>query len=212
LIDANCSLVRCLVAPDIHIDEPEHPAKVIAGEYGISYVCHNITNRIMYSSPDDKTLVNSTLLLRGYGFIIKGHLGVYGQNKSEWLQRVTDCCGKFGVPKANSIRNSFRTQQEEIDLLHFRATGNNKEKAETITNELKTVDSNYLFATSRIFRSHKKREIDEATFHDRMERATIELIQQTEKIIGPEMARKIYGEYKHGQEAEKQVVKVLQKM
>ncbi|NRB43156.1 MAG: hypothetical protein HRU20_32600 [Pseudomonadales bacterium] len=195
ILDANGKFARCLVSPDIKLEEPQHPLEVIRGDYGISFVCHNIANRVMYASPDEKTLGDTKIFLPGYGFIIKGHLGVYGQNKSEWSRKVKRCSRGFGVDVVLSKEYNFRTQEEEINVLHLQATGNNQEQADTITEALREVDSKYYKKTMDHYRAYIDEVLDEAEFHNVMEATAYTLIEETEEILGVQFTQKIYGEY-----------------
>ena len=113
---ADVELAKCLVIPDIKDDHPERAKLVIGGEYGVHYVCHNITNRILFSTPESETLIDLDLKTTGYEIVVKSALGVYGQNRIEWGLRQQKCCSRRG---RKITSNGTRYEEIDLSLIHI---------------------------------------------------------------------------------------------
>ncbi len=195
---ANIEFAKCLVAPNIKDDHKERPKKVISGEYGVHYVCHNITNRVLYASDDNETLVDLDIPISGYEFVVKSALGIYGQNKHEWLTRCENCSSKIAVnnPSLLAIKQnaniSIKSRKSEIAKIHLRASHGDQAKAKRLTGALNHIDSDYLDKTQNYIDSYDNNQIDLDSFNIKMVKATNELFSKTISEVGFQLAKKIY--------------------
>ena len=188
-VDEDIHYAYCLVTPDIKKSDPRHKKQVIDGTYGLDFVCHNITNRVLYASPNRITLSDNILSipLTGYKAVVACHLGVYGRIGKEWQSTINRC--------RNTSSPNLRTRQEEIDAIHLRAADGNQESAQEITERLKNIDQDYLNDSNKKFEQFYKKEINSRVFNDDMETLLINTIFKTERAVTVNLAHKIYGDY-----------------
>ena len=187
----------CLVQPDIHESDAEHGIKVIGGKYAFDYVCHNITNRVIYSYLPNMTLLNRGLPIVGYKAVINSYLGVYGRIKREWLSTI-DACQSRCSPQLGEIPNEPIppvTEDDEVSKIHFHAADGDAELGKELDEKLKVIDQNYRLNTEYVYSRYKHRFIGKKTFNKLLLNLHIQVIRQTEMKIGREMTKKIYGEY-----------------
>ena len=163
---------------------------VISGQYGVQYVCHNITNRVLYSTKNRDTLIDVDILATGYEVVVKSVLGVYGQNKVEWERRKKNCTGSNNV--YGSSVTPDKTQREEIYKIHLRASAGNMDKAEQLTNALHDIDNEFNIATSLILKVFEDDKITLEQFNLSMVKVCAKLFSQTISMVGRDMAIKIY--------------------
>jgi len=196
LEDADIRLARCLVAPDVKDDHQLRPTLVIAGEYGVNYVCHNIANRVLYATKDQQTLGDIEIPKNGYSAVIKSVLGVYGQNKVEWKRRKQNCSGSSideNKPKRPIIFSIEPNEQElEIDKIHLAACHGDKEKARNLTDALSTVDNEFLKRTELAVDRYEKEQVNFETFTQLMVNACSILFSETLKVVPRKLAQEIY--------------------
>lgn len=192
--DSDVEFARCLVTPDIQKeDEEEHNLKVISGIYPIDFVCHNISNRVLYASKDIVTLANMGLPLTAYKAIINTPLGVYGRHTREWLLTINNCCtikSDFKEPK-----KPIRTKEEELDLIHLRAAGGDKGKANNISSALENIDAYYARRSELLYKNYDSGLIGILVLNAEMENLLRTTLYQTEKKLGKDLTKKIYGDY-----------------
>lgn len=185
---------ECLVAPNIKDDDPERPEKVIAGEYGIHYVCHNITNRVLYATDDRDTLIDIDIPVTGYEVVVKSALGIYGQNKVEWSRRRQGCidgCYQSDPPPSLALAPE-RTRDEEMHRIHLRAANGDIAKAQRLTVALKDIDNAYLLETDSLVKDFDRQVIDREVFHTSMVATTRRMFDRTIREVGLENTKKIY--------------------
>jgi len=199
LISADLGLARCLVAPNIKDDDAERPQKVIAGEYGVHYVCHNITNRVLHSTAERNTLIDLDVPVTGYELVVKSVLGIYGQNKLEWQRRREACEGepRHGtdalVANGGAAENrEIRSRDDEIERIHLRAAGGDRSKARRLTEALKEIDTEYLHDTGYLVDEYNREAVPMDKFSDDMVDTTYRMFASTISLVGAEMTKKIY--------------------
>ncbi|MHA2690645.1 hypothetical protein [Vibrio harveyi] len=196
LEEANISYAQCLVSPNIKDDHPLRATLVIEGEYSVNYVCHNITNRVLYATDDHLTLGDIEIPKTGYGAVIKSALGVYGQNKVEWKRRKNNCSVDKEDQNASTKidPSNLRTEEceNEIDKLHIAACRGDKHKANKLTNALASVDEQFLITTNDAVISYNQNEIDFDTYTKLMVNACSTLFSETVKTVGLDLAKEIY--------------------
>ncbi len=197
LIPIKIDFAKCLVSPNIKDDHPNREELVISGEYGIHYVCHNITNRVLYATGGCKTLIDLDIKTTGYEVVVKSVLGVYGQNKVEWERRKSECID--GINACNDDSESVdinnmrdRTRDDEIYRIHLRAMGGNAEKAQNLTDVLNSVDEQYYSISESLVSQFEQGTINESVFHIKMSNACAELFGETIKTVGRNTTQKIY--------------------
>ena len=194
--EANVVFAKCLVAPNIKDDDPNRPSKVIQGEYGVHYVCHNIANRVLFAAKSSPTLGNIDIPKTGYSVVVKSVLGVYGQNKVEWERRKYAC--KYGPGDKNDNLNfspssDFQIERElEIEKIHLVACEGNKKKSGNLTFALRDIDERFLQSTSEAIEVYNSKSIDFELFNRKMLHACSVLFSQTIDTVGLEMTKKIY--------------------
>ncbi|WP_413796096.1 hypothetical protein [Aeromonas dhakensis] len=194
---ANIDFAKCLVAPNIKDDDVLRPAKVIAGTYGVNYVCHNITNRVLYSTYNKLTLSDVDILKTGYPVVVKSVLGVYGQNKVEWERRKKSCSirqdKKSNEKETKADQESFFiAQREEINKIHLIACGNDYEKSLEVTRILEKTDGKFYLVTRKLVNEFEKKLINQEAFNIEMVYACSCLFSETIDLVGIEMAERIY--------------------
>lgn len=199
LSSADLNFAKCLVSPDIQDDHPDREKLVISGEYGVHYVCHNITNRVLYATEKCETLIDLDIKTTGYEIVVKSVLGIYGQNKVEWERRKQKCSGSDELcdPKGkNNDLNSRpdRTRDEEIKRIHLRAAGGNTEKASNITHALSATDNDFFSTTERLLQEYEAGVINMDGYNMKMLSACSLLFSESIRIVGRPMASKIYPE------------------
>lgn len=199
LTRANLDYARCLVAPDIKDDHPERSQLVIAGDYGVHYVCHNITNRVLYATNLPETLIDLDIATTGYELVVKSTLGVYGQNKVEWEQRKSGCQAVVShVPPSqpqlalSSGERPIRTREAEIHKIHLRAAGGKSKVAKDLTYALEKIDNEFLSVSESLVQEFDSQKIDYDRFATSMLNACIQLFTQSIRTVGLEMTTKIY--------------------
>lgn len=193
LISADIDFAKCLVAPNIKDDHPNHSELVIAGEFGVHYVCHNITNRVLYATENCHTLIDLDIKTTGYEIVVKSPLGIYGQNKVEWERRKLLCSDKNTSCLTDATNNKLdRTREEEINNIHLRAVGGNFEKAQNLTDLLDEIDSIFYSTTESLISQFDSRMIDEDSFHSEMLNASAKLFSETISTVGRQMTQRIY--------------------
>lgn len=196
IINADIGYAKCLVSPDIKDDDIERPQRVISGEYGVHYVCHNITNRVLFASNEKYTLVDIEAPITGYEAVVKSALGIYGQNQVEWHRRCQFCNSSTDDPKELVLtpdnRPKIRTRSDEISRIHTRAASGNVRKAERLTEALSDIDSMYLANTEKLILEYERNELTIDNFNILMVNETANLFQKTISTVGREVAQKIY--------------------
>lgn len=196
LSESDLDLAKCLVSPDIKDDHPEREQLVISGEYGVHYVCHNITNRVLYATDKCSTLIDLDLKTTGYEIVVKSTLGIYGQNKVEWDNKKRSCIaldyerGTYTKGRLRPIKE--RTRQEEVAKIHLRACGGDIEKSRNLTDALAKVDEKFLLQTESIVYAYNEGGLDTSVFHKEMVDACMRLFSSTIRIVGIDMTKKIY--------------------
>ena len=194
--EANIDYAKCLVAPNIKDDDPLRPAMVIHGRYGVNYVCHNITNRILYATSDKKTLSQINILKTGYSTVVKSVLGIYGQNKVEWERRKKVCGSNFDddLELNMGMSHKFRdeAQLNEIERIHLEAAQGDLEKAQNLTLALNDVDVEFFISTGEIVQKYMNGLVDYEKFNTLMVGACAVLFNKTVNKIGREMTLRIY--------------------
>lgn len=189
--------VYCLVQPDIHRRDEEHGIKVIGGTYAVDYVCHNITNRVIYSYLPEMTLLNRGLPITGYKAVINSYLGVYGRIKREWLSTINACRSRCSPQLGESPNDSIPPveQDDEISKIHLHAADGDIELGTDLDEKLKAIDLHYRVSTEYVYLRYKRGLISKTAFNKHLLNLHIQVIRQTEMKVGVEMTRKIYGEY-----------------
>lgn len=195
-VSADIDYANCLVAPDIKDDHKDRPAKVIAGVYNINYVCHNITNRILYATDARKTIVDLDISINGYANVVKSKLGVYGQNKYEWKNRKRTCTFLHRLRNrtvdSQTQQESLKLRAKEIEKIHLRACGKDREKATRLTEVLKDIDEEYYQATESLIERWGKGKLNLDTFNFMMVKASFRLFGETAKLVGEKLTQRIY--------------------
>ena len=199
LSNADLGFAKCLVSPDIKDNHPEREILVISGEYGVHYVCHNITNRILYATDKCETLIDLDIKTTGYEVVVKSVLGIYGQNRVEWENRKQRCAGESASnnPACKNIdlkNRPNRTRDEEIHRIHLRAARGNTAKAENITHALNETDNNFYASTGQLFEQYDAKIIDLDGYNLGMVNACSLLFSETIRIVGRSVAIEIYPE------------------
>jgi hypothetical protein len=194
---ADLNFAKCLVSPNIRDDHPRREELVISGKYGVNYVCHNITNRILYATENCDTLIDLDIKTTGYEIVVKSALGVYGQNIDEWRKRKSNCEDNVSscIPSHQEIdihQRPNRTRYDEIERIHLRAAGGNVKKANNLTRALDETDKYFYLITKRLINEFDSGLIDEINFDKKMVNACAALFIETIRIVGHAMAEKIY--------------------
>lgn len=197
LIKADIPYAKCLVAPNIKDKDPLRPTKVIAGEFGVHYVCHNITNRILFATKNRSTLFDLEISKSGYEVVVKTTLGVYGQNKVEWERKIQKCSSD-----KTEINQDLKTKPDndeseiyrkaEILKIHKRACHGDIKKAVRLTDSLRDIDSKFFITTLELIKSYENQLIDFVTFNHKMLGACSTLFTETIYEVGIEMTKYIY--------------------
>lgn len=197
--EADISFARCLVSPNIKDDDSRRPKLVIQGEYGVNYVCHNIANRVLFSTNSKQTLGDIEIPKTGYSVVVKSALGVYGQNKVEWERRKTTC--KFGSYDEESGRlhhspdgGMTEDQESEIEKIHLAACGGDQVKSENLSYALKDIDGRFYLSTSEAIEEYDNGLINFEAFNRKMLNACSLLFSQTIEAVGLKIAKEIYPE------------------
>ncbi|WP_412500706.1 hypothetical protein [Vibrio cyclitrophicus] len=201
--DADIGFATCLAKPGVKLDNPRHDLDVIGGSYLIDFVCHNIANRVLFSSKENITLVDTTIPITGYKSIVNSPLGIYGRNRREW-SLIIDKCTNLKL-KSNDPDNPEgsddpknkpqRTKAEEIELIHLRASGGNIEKARNITDALRDIDQKYANESEKIYQDFDNQIIGVEQLNTRMENLLASTISDTERTVSRKVAKAIYGDY-----------------
>ncbi|EGQ7919927.1 hypothetical protein ACWO25_004689 [Vibrio parahaemolyticus] len=198
--------------PGVKLDEPNHELDVIGGSYLIDFVCHNIANRVLFSSKENITLVDTSIPITGYKSIVNSPLGVYGRNKREWALIIDKCSNlkfKPDDPKSDDPESDDpesddpnspdikpqRTKDEEIELIHLRASRGDVVKAKNITDALYDIDQKYAYESEKIYRDFDDQVINLEQLNTRMENLLANTISETENSVGRTVAKAIYGDY-----------------
>ena len=197
LSQADLELAQCLVSPNIKDDHPARAKLVISGEYGIHYVCHNITNRILYATESCYTLIDLDIKTTGYEVVVKSALGVYGQNKVEWERRKLKCGDNNDACNSSTANGDMNnkpdiTRDDEIHKIHLRAAGGNVDKARNLTEALGTIDNNFYSTTDNLVSQFDSGTIDEINFHSKMLNSCAMLFSETISTVGHKMTQRIY--------------------
>lgn len=195
LIQIDMDFAKCLVSPNIKDDDPCREQNVISGEYGVHYVCHNITNRILYATKDKSTLIDLDIQTTGYPVVVKSALGIYGQNRVEWRRRKDNCrcCGnQDSDSKIGKNKKTDRTRDEEILRIHLRAADGNRRTADNLTDALNSVDNEFYLLTKHLINQFNRGSINRESFKSGMVTACGVLFSKTINIVGREMTQKIY--------------------
>lgn len=197
LSDADVDYAKCLVAPNIKDDHPARESMVILGQYGIHYVCHNITNRVLYSTANKDTIIDLDIVTTGYELVVKSALGIYGQNKVEWERRKENCSGSICIADGGRIAAPLiggleKTREDEIRKVHLRAARWDIAKAERLTLALETIDYKFYLRTQEIVEEFDRHAISFATANLKMVNACAVLFSETIGEVGLDMTRRIY--------------------
>lgn len=194
LVTANLDLVKCLVAPDIKDDDIMRPEKVIGGEYGLNYVCHNIANRVLFACnfrgyANTITLADLDIPIHGYSFVVKSALGVYGQDLSEWSNRVKACNCTGRIFKDPS--DFSQSRKNEIDKIHV-AAALNMDEYRLFNNDLAQVDNEYLKYTKSIYEDFQSKKTSIERYNGSMVHLARRLYEDTAKKVGSDAAERIF--------------------
>lgn len=187
----------CLVKPNIKKDDPAHEYDVIGGSYIVDYVCHNIANRILYAAQEPITIIDTSIRVTGYKAIINSPLGIYGRIKREW-KLICEKCLKASGGSVSGNGDSFRKRDEEIKRIHQKAADGNTYLGDNITRVLSEIDRRYSDESDKIFNDFDNGLIDIETLNERMIKNLRLTILETERTVGDDMTKKIYGDYDIG--------------
>ncbi len=194
----------CLVAPNIKKVDPSHH-NVIGGDYGIHYVCHNITNRVLYPTGIDNIEINGSnnikhkaitiaalhsINITGYKIIVLSHLGVYGVNYNEWRSKIKNCLDIDPPPNKYFL---FQCVKDEILKLHFRACTNTDFDYKEVTSRLSSIDYSFSMGSRKLFIDFSMGDISIYTYNDKLYKIIIQLLKDTEKEVGLDLSLKIHG-------------------
>lgn len=197
LSHADIEHAKCLVAPNIKDDHPDREKMVISGQYNVHYVCHNITNRVLYSTEDRDTLADIRILKTGYEAVVKSVLGVYGQNKVEWERRKKNCTDGVNAyvgrrDATPQLGATDKTRNEEIHKIHLQASDGNIVKAESLTYALQDIDQKFYLQTQELINEFDHENISLEVFNSNMVAACVILFSETIREVGRDMAMRIY--------------------
>lgn len=217
LSSANIKYAKCLVTPNIPNDHPDRDKLVISGEYGIHYVCHNITNRVLYATENRNTLIDLDIKTTGYEIVVKSALGVYGQNKVEWERKKSKCRSYYYNCVSSSEFSDIdekpdRTRDEEIFKIHLRATRGSVQKARNLTYALKDIDDEFYFISVNLVSKYENGMIDESVYHSLMLNECAKLFSKTISIVGHKMTQRIYPTCNINTEIEDKSVEIEEKV
>lgn len=193
LEDTNLEFAKCLVKPDIKKGELTHNMEVIGGAYIVDYVCHNITNRVLFSSKKLITLANARIPLTGYKAVVMSPLGLYGRQTREW-SLVIDKCRNIFINEID-IDHGPRSKDAEIDIIHRNAANGNHEVGENITNALLEVDAEFTESSFDVYNSFDSKRIGVEDLNNKMGHLLRMVITNTERVVGPNISKRIYGDY-----------------
>lgn len=211
----------CFVKPNIMQSDPRHELEVIGGKYGVDFVCHNITNRILHSAPTPMTLADTNLPLTGYKLIINSPLGVYGRNKREWMLTIGNCKGPIVSPGSSGgsaasgleLLEQYATSTppvpklmtagEETVKIHKRAVKGNLRETIQVTKSLKELDTSYRDLSSFVFDQFLMKKINAVTFDREMSELAEMVMFDTQRIVGKDLAMAILGKYDLSDEKKK---------
>jgi len=197
LSHADIEYAKCLVAPNIKDNHLDREKMVISGKYNVNYVCHNITNRVLYSTEAKATLADIEILKTGYEVVVKSVLGVYGQNKVEWERRKKNCTdgvdAYFGrrdaAPQLGATDNP---RNEEIHKIHLIASDGNTAKAENLTYALQDIDQKFYLQTQKLVNEFDHENTSLEVFNSNMVAACAILFSETIREVGRDIAMQIY--------------------
>ncbi len=205
ITNCNVDFACCLVKPNIKLEDEAHSKKVIGGSYLVDFVCHNITNRVLYASPGMPTLADTKIPVTGYKAVVNSPLGIYGRQEREW-HLIIDKCTRASLPPDDPRFNippddiafpygPMRNKDDEITRIHLKAVNGDVAKAESITEKLYKIDKLYGQRSSEIYVLFENSHLSFEQFNTNMEILLHNTILHTESIVGEEITSKIYGDY-----------------
>ncbi|MBD1571560.1 hypothetical protein [Aliivibrio sp. S10_S31] len=194
---ADIDYARCLVEPNIKDDHPNRENLVISGVYGVHYVCHNITNRVLYATEDKVTLSELNIKTTGYPLVVKSALGVYGQNKVEWNRKKQRCSNSLGCNVAQERTTSSQdcpeqARYDEINKIHHKVSEEYIFEAHVLTDLLSVIDSKFYNRTLKLVNDYDNQLITWNQFNFKMIEACNILFSDTVAKVGLELTKKIY--------------------
>ena len=88
----NLAVARCICTPDLedYAPTPGNPAHGGIDFYGISGVCHQLSNRILWATKSGGAAALTVGDAMGYG-VSRFVYGTYGINAAEWGERILRC-------------------------------------------------------------------------------------------------------------------------
>jgi hypothetical protein len=175
----------CLVLPNIkYWGNVNGHQKVIDGRYAADFVCHNLANRVLSALSPRTTLADYDIDLTGYKLIVGSYLGIYGRDDAEWTQRQQQC------KQENQMRK--KDEEDELKKIHNKSL-KGIANYQDITASLEKVDANYKKQTTDIYTEYRTNKIGDNEFHKLMAIAMINLLNQTESIVGGDITKAIHG-------------------
>jgi hypothetical protein len=97
--EADLPVARCICQPDVedYLPSPGNPAHGGIDFYGITGVCHQLSNRILFATAAAGSTPLTVDGAHAYG-VSRFVYGTYGTNVSEWVERKTRCTTPLPSP------------------------------------------------------------------------------------------------------------------
>lgn len=196
---ADLAAARCICAPDLedYLPTPDNPAHGGIDIYGISGVCHQLSNRILWATRGGGAapiIVSDAL---GYG-VSRFLYGTYGVNAAEWGARVLRCTAPIppspapGTPVAAAMAVAH-TYNFDADLAAMLDGRLGKEFPRAKAVRIQQVRARLLLAKAPLDRAVRSGELPPARFANDVNDLVNQHLRDAAEILTPVEYERLFG-------------------
>ena len=200
---ADLDAARCICVPDVenYWPTPGNPAHGGIDFYGISGVCHQLSNRILWATMSGTTAPITVSDAMGYG-VSRYVFGTYGKNVTEWAARVLRCSPPApappspapGTPVAEAMAMAVaptRTLEADLAAMIEERLGKEVPRAKVVA--LQQIRARLLLAKEPLDRAVQSGELPPAQFANQVNELVSQHLRQAAEILTPAEYERFFG-------------------
>ena len=196
---ADLGVARCICAPDLedYSPTPDNPAHGGIDLYGISGVCHQLSNRILWAATKgagEPVTVDKAL---GYG-VSRYVFGTYGINASEWQARILRCAPPTpptpaaGTPVAMAMAVvPVRNLVADLEAMIQERLGGELPRAKAA--RVQQIRASLLASKAALDRAVRSGEIPPARFASGVNDLINQRLREAAEVLTPAEYERLYG-------------------
>jgi hypothetical protein len=202
---ADVAVARCICVPDVedYRPLPDNPAHGGIDFYGISGVCHQLSNRILWATGSGGAAPLTVSDAMGYG-VSRFLFGTYGSNATEWAARSLRCTTPApappspapGTPVAAPMAMAMaaapaRTLDADLAAMIQERLG--REVTRVKTARIQQIRARLLAAKTPLDRAVQSGEISPVQFANGVNDLVNQHLSQAAEVLTPEEYERLFG-------------------